>query len=400
MKTGQDIGAKMDAFIKEAGLEEEFKKLAAMFNDNLVIKGEETEELKEALHRAPDGLIDLIWIKTTGGEPDREMSRQQKEESLYEDILGYFESRFWLMDLSKINLLIQVAAYKPIGGMEAAFVMREFVPFGWAFAFLEDNSISFVVMKEIKDMLMTLNKPEMKEQIASMNSLRYMVRACLGLYGVCSLKQLQNVFMKAVGSGKEGEEEGRNLIKLLDEYLPYMEEEGELWLDDKYVVSPYLETKKDYKDLLRRQKQDYYVPDEKVIMAYGQGIMLIENQEYKAVFRLLNREIKDEAQTSIILEEVSEYVIREDWEIPEIMDCLYDRNVAFSSEKAAEKLVLALGKWLNVIRRWSQCGHCRGELITYISQNEPERETVKKIYPNDPCPCGSGKKYKKCCGRK
>ena len=24
----------------------------------------------------------------------------------------------------------------------------------------------------------------------------------------------------------------------------------------------------------------------------------------------------------------------------------------------------------------------------------------EKIYPNEPCPCGSGKKYKKCCGRK
>ena len=23
-----------------------------------------------------------------------------------------------------------------------------------------------------------------------------------------------------------------------------------------------------------------------------------------------------------------------------------------------------------------------------------------KIYPNDPCPCGSGKKYKHCCGKK
>jgi hypothetical protein len=23
----------------------------------------------------------------------------------------------------------------------------------------------------------------------------------------------------------------------------------------------------------------------------------------------------------------------------------------------------------------------------------------RKIYPNDPCPCGSGKKYKKCCGK-
>ena len=30
----------------------------------------------------------------------------------------------------------------------------------------------------------------------------------------------------------------------------------------------------------------------------------------------------------------------------------------------------------------------------------PKRREMKKIYPNDPCPCGSGKKYKQCCGRK
>ena len=30
---------------------------------------------------------------------------------------------------------------------------------------------------------------------------------------------------------------------------------------------------------------------------------------------------------------------------------------------------------------------------------EPVKRTEKKIYPNDPCPCGSGKKYKNCCGR-
>ena len=24
---------------------------------------------------------------------------------------------------------------------------------------------------------------------------------------------------------------------------------------------------------------------------------------------------------------------------------------------------------------------------------------AEKVYPNDPCPCGSGKKYKKCCGK-
>ncbi|MCI6061668.1 MAG: preprotein translocase subunit SecA [Dorea sp.] len=30
----------------------------------------------------------------------------------------------------------------------------------------------------------------------------------------------------------------------------------------------------------------------------------------------------------------------------------------------------------------------------------PKKRAEKKVYPNDPCPCGSGKKYKQCCGRK
>ncbi len=29
----------------------------------------------------------------------------------------------------------------------------------------------------------------------------------------------------------------------------------------------------------------------------------------------------------------------------------------------------------------------------------PKKREAKKVYPNDPCPCGSGKKYKQCCGR-
>ena len=34
------------------------------------------------------------------------------------------------------------------------------------------------------------------------------------------------------------------------------------------------------------------------------------------------------------------------------------------------------------------------------AQNAPKKRESAKVYPNDPCPCGSGKKYKQCCGRK
>ena len=37
-----------------------------------------------------------------------------------------------------------------------------------------------------------------------------------------------------------------------------------------------------------------------------------------------------------------------------------------------------------------------------LNQGKANGQVVRKttkIYPNDPCPCGSGKKYKKCCGK-
>jgi uncharacterized protein YecA (UPF0149 family) len=36
---------------------------------------------------------------------------------------------------------------------------------------------------------------------------------------------------------------------------------------------------------------------------------------------------------------------------------------------------------------------------TATNINGTMTKTTKKVYPNDPCPCGSGKKFKKCCGK-
>ena len=41
----------------------------------------------------------------------------------------------------------------------------------------------------------------------------------------------------------------------------------------------------------------------------------------------------------------------------------------------------------------------RSELPKQINEKENNLNESKKIGRNDPCPCGSNKKYKKCCGR-
>jgi preprotein translocase subunit SecA len=41
----------------------------------------------------------------------------------------------------------------------------------------------------------------------------------------------------------------------------------------------------------------------------------------------------------------------------------------------------------------------KGEAISDNKPKKKEPKTVKKIGRNEPCPCGSGKKYKQCCGK-
>lgn len=74
-------------------------------------------------------------------------------------------------------------------------------------------------------------------------------------------------------------------------------------------------------------------------------------------------------------------------------------NLTFDKEKLYYNMVAAHAEWLYEMEEWD-------ELLTPERRKELYREqkqsgTVvkdKKVGRNDPCPCGSGKKYKKCCG--
>ena len=44
-------------------------------------------------------------------------------------------------------------------------------------------------------------------------------------------------------------------------------------------------------------------------------------------------------------------------------------------------------------------GHTTRELSTTTTTSNKPVRNEEKVGRNDPCPCGSGKKYKKCCGK-
>lgn len=89
------------------------------------------------------------------------------------------------------------------------------------------------------------------------------------------------------------------------------------------------------------------------------------------------------------------------------MSCYDDNSILFARAKQLADYVgkEEEGKWYQEqmdkfeksIREWEM-----NEDVPFDEFSVPKQIPVvkeKKIYPNDPCPCGSGKKYKKCCGK-
>ena len=76
-------------------------------------------------------------------------------------------------------------------------------------------------------------------------------------------------------------------------------------------------------------------------------------------------------------------------------------NLGFEKELLYKNMVAAEADWLYELEEWNDIFDEETKKALYKEQKS-STTIVKdaKIYPNDPCPCGSGKKYKKCCGRK
>lgn len=76
-------------------------------------------------------------------------------------------------------------------------------------------------------------------------------------------------------------------------------------------------------------------------------------------------------------------------------------KIEIDPEKLYYNMVEAKASWLYGLPQWDQIlsEETRTELYKKQKASGTVRREGHKIYPNDPCPCGSGKKYKKCCGK-
>lgn len=94
--------------------------------------------------------------------------------------------------------------------------------------------------------------------------------------------------------------------------------------------------------------------------------------------------------------------INESLKVPYDLESLEEVNeikLDYDYEKLYYNMVAAKADWLYNLPQWDK--HLTAERRKELYKAQKSSTTIvkgKKIGRNDPCPCGSGKKYKKCCG--
>ncbi len=75
-------------------------------------------------------------------------------------------------------------------------------------------------------------------------------------------------------------------------------------------------------------------------------------------------------------------------------------NLGFEPALLYKNMVAAKADWLYELEEWNAIFDEETRKALYKEQKSSTTIVKEaKVYPNDPCPCGSGKKYKKCCGK-
>ncbi len=143
----------------------------------------------------------------------------------------------------------------------------------------------------------------------------------------------------------------------------------------------------------------HYVPKQSELEALAVMGNCLPEKEWKSLNEILKKKFdREEREARFITGQITE-ILRAGMPNDEIF-CYLEQALRPGRKKLLQpELVEILNRAQKTMRKVTLSGFTQEEMTALTAQKMPVK-AAKKIYPNDPCPCGSGKKYKQCCGRK
>lgn len=283
-----------------------------------------------------------------------------------------------------------------------------------------------------------LNTPDFRQYAKKMSWLAQCLYFGENFYGVFDKDVLLEMYNARKGYYVSAEEMERMCNDFPEDLTGCHLEEGQ-----KSIVVEYLTYNRRYEELLEIQAgKDFYIPTAEEVLDYNRNLYLSKEPAYQKLREFFQKEIglsyqDADDETAEVWEK-----IQYDVDFQDMFQYLMELYGEELTEHKVERLVNLLQNANNHTRMQIHRGHTPNEIMQsdirrgYFNQPpvivpgstnaanmlknaSAELATMgvkvdfdsnativsggkveKKVYPNDPCPCGSGMKFKKCCGKK
>ena len=293
-----------------------------------------------------------------------------------------------------------------------------------------------------------INTPEFRKYASKMSWLSQCLNFGEVFYGVFDKDVLRKIYN--VRKGYHISEE--QLEKMCSEF-PVDMTECHMEEGQRFIVAEYLAYDDRYKNLLDIQAgKDFYIPNAQEVLDYARNLYLSQEPAYQNFREFLQHEIGmtydeadaealetwDKIQFDIDFTEIVQYIIDvyedllDGTKIEKIIQLLQEVNnntrmrihrghtpnemmrKGMEEDRFSQKPIVVPGSTeaANLLKSASEELKEMGVCVDFdsnaviVPKNSSQNNvfgqvanSFKKIYPNDPCPCGSGKKFKKCCGK-
>ena len=302
------------------------------------------------------------------------------------------------------------------------------------------------VPREAAEIYRTINTPAYQEERRGTYWLYHCLMMVDLLYACAPAAIVCRMMKKCLGRKVERAELESLWANIPDELNPC------ILLEDKVIVKEALKDNVYLRIEASQGDKKFYIPSSDEIVEYTENGYPVSDPYYSRLKTFFIEEL------DMDLDKSEEYMpaiwnrVSMGNSLADIMEMLGGQGIVFPSEKAMRKFVSLMTDVNNHTRMLSNRGWTPNEMLRQmpaapdgrkpaivpmsseaarllgeaadelkergfdvdLDYNADEITTMsmpdgisgrtvvgkKKIYPNDPCPCGSGKKYKKCCGRK
>ena len=275
----------------------------------------------------------------------------------------------------------------------------------WLFSFYFDNSFHIIMPDEVREAFTQMDLELLNEKRQQYRFVIDYIHALVNLNGIVPLLDVYKV-IQLQNPGRISESEFLSIV----EQLP--ERQWSFDFFDGLFVDGSIEDSDELDALLTQTKgKPQYLPPKEQLLLYKNDAFFEMTPELIALCNYISKELCQDPEVVTNLIDDIQFACSMESSLQDIMYEFENKNINFEHIEQVNTVVSLVTDVMNNTRLWSNRGYTPTELYELTKEDsavksslQPYRVLVNqqatsvKVGRNEPCVCGSGKKYKKCCG--